>query len=158
MGRGDRTFRILKFRTMIVDADARKGEVAHLNKHAGGDERMFKAPNDPRVTRVGRFLRRYSLDELPQLVERLAGRDEPRRPAPADPRGAPPCRRVGAQDGSTSSPASRACGRCSARDDIPFGEMVELDYRYVTTWSLFEDLRLMLRTVPVVLRGAGGSL
>ena len=73
MGRGDRTFRMLKFRTMVVDADARKGEVAHLNKHAGGDERMFKAPNDPRVTRVGRVLRRYSLDELPQLVNVLQG-------------------------------------------------------------------------------------
>ena len=73
MGRGDSRFHILKFRTMVADADAHKHEVAHLNKHAGVDDRMFKAPNDPRMTRVGRFLRRYSLDELPQLVNVLRG-------------------------------------------------------------------------------------
>ena len=55
-------------------------------------------------------------------------------------------------------PGITGLGRCSARDDIPFGEMVGLDYRYVTTWSLFEDMRIMLRTFPVVLRGAGDSL
>ena len=73
MGCGDRTFRIFKFRTMSVDADARKHEVAHLNKHCanGGDPRMFKIPDDPRITRVGGFLRRYSLDELPQLFNDL---------------------------------------------------------------------------------------
>ena len=73
MGQGDSRFHILKFRTMVADADAHKGEIVHLNKHAGVDERMFKAPNDPRVTRVGRFLRRYSIDELPQLVNVLRG-------------------------------------------------------------------------------------
>ena len=73
MGRGGRTFTIFKFRTMTTDADARKAEVAHLNKHVGGDDRMFKIPDDPRVTRVGRVLRRYSLDELPQLVNVFRG-------------------------------------------------------------------------------------
>src|SRR5262249_2814572 len=75
MGKGNRKFPMLKFRTMVVDADERKSEVAHMNRHSrnGGDPRMFKIPNDPRVTRVGRVLRRYSLDELPQLWNVLRG-------------------------------------------------------------------------------------
>ena len=83
MGRNGRKFKIVKFRTMAVDADARKHEIAHLNKHRhpDGDPRMFKVHDDPRITRVGRFLRRTSIDELPQLWNVLVGRDEPRRPA-----------------------------------------------------------------------------
>src|SRR5205814_108624 len=75
MGAAEKTFRIYKFRTMVVDADERKHEVAHLNTHLrnGGDPRMFKIANDPRVTRVGHFLRRTSLDESPQLLNVLRG-------------------------------------------------------------------------------------
>jgi len=73
VGRADREFRILKFRTMGADADLHKDEITHLNKHLGSDDRMFKAANDPRVTRVGRFLRRRSLDEFPQLFNVLRG-------------------------------------------------------------------------------------
>jgi exopolysaccharide biosynthesis polyprenyl glycosylphosphotransferase len=157
MGQGNSRFRILKFRTMVADADAHKGEVVHLNKHAGSDERMFKAPNDPRVTRVGRLLRRYSIDELPQLVNVLVGDMSLVGPRPLIPE---EHRHV---DGwgrkrLDLKPGITGLWQVLGRDDIPFGEMVELDHRYVTTWSLFEDLRLLLRTVPVVLRGKTDSL
>ena len=151
MGKGDRPFRILKFRTMTADADSRKHEVAHLNKHSDGDDRMFKIPDDPRITRVGRFLRRYSLDELPQLFNVLKGDmslvgarplipDEHRH---VDGWGS---RRLDLKPGMTG------LWQVLGRDDIPFGEMVSLDYRYVTTWSVLGDVKLMLRTVPVMHR------
>jgi exopolysaccharide biosynthesis polyprenyl glycosylphosphotransferase len=156
MGRGDTPFEMLKFRTMVSDADSRKSEVAHLNKHAGRDERMFKVPNDPRVTRVGRILRRYSLDELPQLLNVLRGEMSLVGPRPlileehrhVEGWGV---RRLDLKPGLTG------LWQVLGRDGIPFGEMVGLDYRYVTSWSLFEDMRLLLRTVPIVVRGAGGS-
>jgi len=73
MGAGSRTFRIYKYRTMVEGADERKADLVHLNLHVGGDARMFKVADDPRVTGIGRFLRRYSLDELPQLLNVLRG-------------------------------------------------------------------------------------
>jgi exopolysaccharide biosynthesis polyprenyl glycosylphosphotransferase len=152
MGPGNSTFEMLKFRTMVEDADARKGEIVHLNKHAGGDDRMFKVPDDPRATRVGRVLRRFSLDELPQLVNVLRGEMSLVGPRPLIPEEHQHvdgwrCKRLDLKPGITG------LWQVLGADDIPFGEMVELDHRYVTTWSLFEDLRLLLRTVPAVLRG-----
>jgi exopolysaccharide biosynthesis polyprenyl glycosylphosphotransferase len=157
MGQGGSTFHILKFRTMVADADVHKGEVVHLNKHAGSDERMFKAPNDPRVTRVGRFLRCHSVDELPQLVNVLQGDMSLVGPRPLIPEehryvGGWGLRRLDLKPGITG------LWQVLGSDDIPFGEMVELDHRYVTTWSLFGDISLLLRTVPVVLRGTADSI
>jgi exopolysaccharide biosynthesis polyprenyl glycosylphosphotransferase len=153
MGRGGRVFRIVKFRTMSLDADARKQEVAHLNKHLrlGGDPRMFKVVDDPRVTRVGRVLRRYSLDELPQLWNVLKGEMSIVGPRPlileedewVDGWGR---KRLDLKPGITG------LWQVLGRDDIPFEEMVELDYRYVTAWSLLNDLKLIALTVPVLLR------
>jgi exopolysaccharide biosynthesis polyprenyl glycosylphosphotransferase len=150
MGARDRTFRIFKFRTMTADAEARKSEVAHLNKHAAeGDGRMFKIPHDPRVTRVGRVLRRLSLDELPQLFNVVRGEmslvgprplilDEHRHVADWA------RRRLDLRPGITG------LWQVLGRSDIPFDEMVRLDYVYVTSWSLWSDVRLMLLTLPAV--------
>lgn len=153
MGRKDRTFRIFKFRTMQVDADERKSAVSHLSKHAhaGGDPRMFKIPDDPRVTRVGRFLRRYSLDELPQLLNVLTGDMSLVGPRPL----------ILEEDSFVNDwarhrldlkPGVTGPWQVLGRDEIPFGEMVELDYAYVTNWSLAGDLKLILRTVPAITR------
>ena len=154
MGRREREFVIFKFRTMVQDAEARKHEVAHLNRHArgGGDPRMFKIPDDPRLTRVGRVLRRCSLDELPQLFNVLRGEMSLVGPRPLileEHRFVREwgLRRLDLQPGITG------LWQVLGRDAIPFEEMVRLDYFYVTTWSLWNDIRLLLRTFPMLAKG-----
>jgi exopolysaccharide biosynthesis polyprenyl glycosylphosphotransferase len=152
MGSRERTFRIFKFRTMAADADERKAEVAHLNIHTrnGGDPRMFKIPNDPRITRVGRLLRRFSLDELPQLLNVLKGEMSLVGPRPLildeD------CEISGewARKRLDLKPGITGLWQVLGRSAIPFEEMVRLDYLYVTSWSVFSDLKLVLRTFPTL--------
>jgi lipopolysaccharide/colanic/teichoic acid biosynthesis glycosyltransferase len=152
MGCGDRTFLILKFRTMDEDAEAQKSNLASLNKHNGGDARMFKIDRDPRVTRVGRFLRRFSIDELPQLWNVLRGEMSLVGPRPLilveDAHvGAWARRRLDLRPGMTG------LWQVLGRDEIGFEEMVRLDYVYVTSWSLGADIRLLFRTIPRVIVG-----
>ena len=112
---------------------------------------MFKVHDDPRITRVGRFLRRTSIDELPQLWNVLVGEMSLVGPRPlildehahVDGWG---LKRLELKPGITG------LWQVLGRDDIPFSEMVELDYRYVTGWSLWNDVKLMFRTIPVLLR------
>jgi exopolysaccharide biosynthesis polyprenyl glycosylphosphotransferase len=151
MGQQGRTFRIWKFRTMHIDAEERKAGLAHLNHHASGDPRMFKVPDDPRVTRVGRLLRRASLDELPQLLNVLAGQMSLVGPRPlildedqhVQDWGR---RRLDLRPGMTGPWQVRGSS------NIPFEEMVRLDYMYVTGWSLLLDFVLIFRTIPAVFR------
>jgi exopolysaccharide biosynthesis polyprenyl glycosylphosphotransferase len=154
MGKGEKKFLIFKFRTMVHDAEERKSDVAHLNKHArnGGDPRMFKIPGDPRVTRVGSFLRRYSIDELPQLLNVLRGEMSLVGPRPL----------ILGEDHHVGDwgrqrrdlkPGITGLWQVLGRDSIPFEEMVRLDYLYVTTWSLWGDLWLILRTFPILGKG-----
>jgi exopolysaccharide biosynthesis polyprenyl glycosylphosphotransferase len=156
MGAANETFRIFKFRSMAADAESRKSQVAHLNKHlnAGGDPRMFKISGDPRVTRVGRWLRRFSLDELPQLFNVLLADMSLVGPRPLI---LDEDRHV--QDWARRrldlKPGITGLWQVTGRDDIPFAEMTRLDYLYVTSWTLWRDLQLMLRTVPCLLRSSG---
>jgi lipopolysaccharide/colanic/teichoic acid biosynthesis glycosyltransferase len=157
MGARDRTFRIAKFRTMAPDADGRRAELAHLNEHAknGGNGLMFKAKDDPRVTRVGRVLRRTSVDELPQLWNVLRGDMSlvGPRPLPLE-----EDRHVGswARRRLDLRPGITGPWQVLGRSEIPFEEMVKLDYLYVTSWSLGSDLKLLAQTIPVLfhVRGA----
>jgi exopolysaccharide biosynthesis polyprenyl glycosylphosphotransferase len=151
MGAGGRTFRVFKFRTMVADAESRKHEVAHLNMHSAEDPRMFKIPDDPRVTRVGRFLRRWRIDELPQLLNVLFGQMSLVGPRPL----------ILDEDQHVSSWARRRLDlkpgitglwQVLGASDIPFEEMTKLDYLYITNWSLREDLRLILLTLPALTR------
>jgi lipopolysaccharide/colanic/teichoic acid biosynthesis glycosyltransferase len=152
IGTGGRPFRLLKFRTMVEDADERKEEFAHLNLHLARDPRMFKIANDPRVTRSGRYLRRYFLDELPQLVNVLRGEMSLIGPRPLIPQEA---RFVGAWGNRRLDlkPGMTGLWQVLGRSAMPFDEMVKLDYLYVTTWSLGNDLKLLVRTLPLVARG-----
>jgi exopolysaccharide biosynthesis polyprenyl glycosylphosphotransferase len=151
MGRGEQTFEILKFRTMATDADQRKDEFASLNKHVNGDPRMFKIQDDPRVTRSGQVLRRFSIDELPQLWNVVRGEMSLVGPRPlileedlhvVDWR----------RQRLSLKPGITGLWQVLGRDDIPFEEMVRLDYVYVTTWSLLNDTKLILRTIPALYR------
>jgi exopolysaccharide biosynthesis polyprenyl glycosylphosphotransferase len=152
-GRAERCFEIYKFRTMCVDAEERKDELAHLNMHLapGGDARMFKIPDDPRITRVGNFLRRTRLDELPQLLNVVKGEMSLVGPRPI----------ILDEDQYVNGwarrrldlrPGMTGLWQVLGASDIPFDEMTKLDYRYVTNWSLAEDLRLIMLTIPSILR------
>jgi exopolysaccharide biosynthesis polyprenyl glycosylphosphotransferase len=149
IGESGRPFRIWKFRTMTADADARKEEVSALNKHLGRDPRMFKIPSDPRATRAGRTLRRLSLDELPQLFNVLSGQMSLVGPRPLIP---DEHRHVTdwARTRLRLRPGITGLWQVLGRSEIPFEEMVRLDYLYVTTWSLWSDVRILARTAAVL--------
>jgi exopolysaccharide biosynthesis polyprenyl glycosylphosphotransferase len=151
MGAGERPFRVFKFRTMVDDAETLKSEVAHLNMHVNGDSRMFKVPNDPRVTRVGAFLRRSRIDELPQLFNVISGEMSLVGPRPLildeDQYVVRWARRR-----LKLKPGMTGLWQVLGASDIPFDEMTKLDYLYVTNWSLREDLKLILLTLPALAR------
>jgi exopolysaccharide biosynthesis polyprenyl glycosylphosphotransferase len=153
VGTKNRTFDIIKFRTMVPDAEDQKASLAHLNKHAiaGVDARMFKIENDPRVTAIGRWLRRTSIDELPQLVNVVRGDMSLVGPRPLI---LDEDRHVDlwARNRLRLQPGLTGLWQVLGRDDIPFSEMVQLDYLYVTTWSLRADVKLLLQTLPALLR------
>ena len=152
-GRAGSTFEIVKFRTMDTGAEARRSEVLHLNEVDGP---LFKVKaGDPRVTRVGGFLRRTSLDELPQLWNVVRGDMSLVGPRPfviyeADQITGWAARRLDMTPGITG------LWQVLGRNDMPFEEMVKLDYLYVTNWSLWWDMKILCQTIPVVLgrRGA----
>jgi exopolysaccharide biosynthesis polyprenyl glycosylphosphotransferase len=151
VGRGGEEFTIYKFRTMRADAEQRLAELRHLNEHDGV---LFKMRGDPRITRVGRHLRRFSLDELPQLVNVLAGRMSlvgPRPPLPAEVAVYPQDmrRRLVVKPGLTG------LWQVSGRAALSWEEAVRLDLRYVENWSLSLDLVILLRTLTAVLRASG---
>ncbi len=152
-GKDEQAFEIIKLRTMAADAEERKHELAHLNMHLapGGDPRMFKVPNDPRITRLGGFLRRSRLDELPQLFNVLKGEMSLVGPRPIileeDRHVAGWARRR-----LDCKPGMTGLWQVLGASDIPFEEMTKLDYLYVTNWSLAEDLRLIMLTIPSLFR------
>jgi lipopolysaccharide/colanic/teichoic acid biosynthesis glycosyltransferase len=151
VGRGGRTFTCYKFRTMCVGADALQDQ---LRKHSVQDGPAFKIPLDPRVTRIGRFLRKFSLDELPQLLNVLLGDMSlvgPRPPIPTEVHRYTwwQRRRVSVKPGLT------CVWQVWGRNRVTFKRWVEMDLFYIDNWSLWLDLKLMAHTFAVVLRGTG---
>jgi len=152
-GLGGRLFRMIKFRTMRVGADAEKAELAHLNRT--GDIRLFKIPDDPRITRLGRFLRQWSLDELPQLFNVLVGEMSLIGPRPFFESDFAEYedhhfRRLDAKPGITG--LWQVSGRSETLD---FEDVIYLDRQYIEQWSFWLDVSILLRTVPAVLRRTG---
>ncbi|MFE9023231.1 sugar transferase [Streptomyces sp. NPDC007808] len=151
VGRDNRHFPMWKFRTMVVDADRMKTELAPANEHDGP---MFKLRQDPRVTSVGRFLRRHSLDELPQLVNVLLGHMSLVGPRPPLPEEVARYDRVEMRRLSVK-PGLTGLWQVSGRSDLSWHETVSLDLRYVDNWSWTWDMAVMARTVRAVLDGRG---
>jgi exopolysaccharide biosynthesis polyprenyl glycosylphosphotransferase len=152
IGQGGRRFQLLKLRTMVTDAEARREELLTESKDPG----WLHLEHDPRITRVGRLLRLASLDELPQLWNVLAGHMSLVGPRPL----------IAEEDSMVDewargrldlTPGITGLWQVLGRTSIPFEEMVKLDYLYVTNWSLWGDIRLMIRTLPVVLQRDGAN-
>ncbi len=153
VGLHGKQFHMLKFRSMVVDAEQLKARLAEQNEMSGP---AFKMKNDPRVTWIGRFIRKYSIDELPQLINVLRGEMTIVGPRPPVPKEVAQYkswqrRRLSVRPGLT------CVWQVSGRNQISFEEWMYLDMQYIDTWSLARDLRLIARTVPVVLTGKGAS-
>ena len=150
IGRDGAPFEIFKFRTMVPDAEARKQELVHLNETEG----LFKIAADPRITRVGRVLRRSSLDELPQLLNVWSGEMSLVGPRPL----------VVDEDAQVQgldrarlqlTPGMTGPWQVLGSTRVPMREMVVIDYLYAANWSLWSDMKILLRTIPHMLSGRG---
>jgi len=153
IGRNHRHFRMIKFRSMGVDAEERKKDMMHLNE---ADGPVFKIKNDPRVTQLGAYLRKYSLDELPQLFNVWLGQMSLVGPRPLMPHEVEKFewferRRLSVKPGMTGP--WQVSGRC----DIPFKEWVEMDLAYIDSWSFWQDFRILLKTFNAVFSGRGAT-
>ena len=151
IGRGRSRFICYKFRTMTLQADAEKSSLRSLNQRQGA---FFKIVNDPRVTRTGRFLRRYSFDELPQLWNVLRGEMSLVGPRPHPP---DDVEAYGVEDMQRLDfvPGITGLWQVTARQDPSFDRSVALDVEYIRRWSLLLDFRILCRTVAAVLQGSG---
>jgi exopolysaccharide biosynthesis polyprenyl glycosylphosphotransferase len=149
-----RRFRMLKFRTMVQDADRRQAEFEHLNQASGP---IFKIPNDPRITRVGRVLRRSSLDELPQILHVLTGEMSLVGPRPMSLRDVDLFDQGIQRKRFSVKPGLTCLWQISGRSELPFSRWLELDLDYIEHWSLSLDLKILVRTLPAVLSGKGAT-
>jgi len=151
IGKKGRVFKCKKFRTMVRDAEKRRADVMHMNERDGV---LFKISNDPRITTVGRFLRKYSLDELPQFFNVLRGDMSivgPRPPLASE-----------VQEYKLShlrrldvTPGITGLWQVQARQDPSFDSYISLDVTYIDNWSIWLDLKIIMRTVIVVFAGTG---
>jgi exopolysaccharide biosynthesis polyprenyl glycosylphosphotransferase len=151
IGRKGRTFNCYKFRTMVANADKLREQLSHMNER---DSVLFKIANDPRITRVGRWLRKYSLDELPQFYNVLRGDMSLVGPRP------PIAHEVEQYDLShlrrlNVLPGITGLWQVEARQDPSFDSYISLDTAYVENWSLWLDMKILARTVGVVVAGTG---
>lgn len=151
VGKDNRRFRFVKFRSMYVDADARLQELLKENEKEGP---IFKMNNDPRITPLGRFLRKYSIDEMPQLVHVLFGQMSLVGPRPPLPREVEQYDDY-AMHRLSVKPGLTCYWQISGRSNLSFMEWMDLDHRYIREMSLWTDLKILFSTPLCVIRGKG---
>lgn len=152
VGRDGKNFNFYKFRSMYVDAEARKAALAAQNESADGV--LFKMKNDPRITPIGHFIRKFSIDELPQLWNVLKGDMSlvgPRPPLPAEVQ----LYSLEERKRLNVIPGLTCLWQISGRSDIPFKEQVRLDKEYIRTHGILNDLMILLKTIPAIISGKG---
>jgi exopolysaccharide biosynthesis polyprenyl glycosylphosphotransferase len=152
-GLNGRFFTLYKFRTMVEDAEERRGDLLHLNEMNGP---VFKLRSDPRVTWFGRFLRRYSLDELPQLWNVLRGDMSLVGPRPPIPEEVARYQRWQRRR-LAMKPGLTCLWQVSGRNELDFDQWMQLDLEYIDSWSPMLDFKILLKTIPAVLSGRGAS-
>lgn len=153
-GLGKRIFRIYKFRTMVEDAEAAQSSLEHLNQNSGP---VFKIFNDPRITPVGAFLRKTSIDELPQLINVLKGEMSLVGPRPLNLRDVSRFSEAWLMRRFSVKPGLTCLWQISGRSNVDFDRWIALDLEYIDHWSLQLDLRILALTLPVVIKGTGAA-
>ena len=154
VGLNKRRFRLYKFRTMVGDAEERQQEIEHLNEASGA---VFKIKNDPRLTPVGKFLRKTSIDELPQLFNVLKGDMSLVGPRPLPVRDYQRFDRDWQRRRFSVRPGITCLWQINGRSSTPFEKWMELDMEYIDHWSLGLDLKILAKTIPAVLKGSGAA-
>jgi lipopolysaccharide/colanic/teichoic acid biosynthesis glycosyltransferase len=154
VGLNKRRFPIYKFRTMVANAEEKIRELEHLNKVSGP---VFKIDNDPRITPIGKLLRKTSVDELPQLLNVLKGDMSIVGPRPLPVRDYEGFNEDWHRRRFSVRPGITCLWQIAGRSSIPFEKWMELDMQYIDKWSLWLDLRIVLRTIPAVIRGTGAA-
>ncbi|MCA9264281.1 MAG: sugar transferase [Planctomycetales bacterium] len=152
VGRGGRLFKCLKFRTMVHNAEAIQHTILELNHHR--DPRTFKVKRDPRITRVGHYLRRLSIDEFPQLWNVIRGDMSLVGPRPPLPQEVSQYTELDIQRLEVK-PGLTCLWQISGRGDLPFDKQILLDIEYIENRGVWYDMRLILRTIPVILTSKG---
>ncbi|MBZ5679778.1 MAG: sugar transferase [Acidobacteriia bacterium] len=154
LGLNKRRFKIYKLRTMVPDAEKKMKEVEHLNEVSGP---VFKIKNDPRITGVGKFLRKTSIDELPQLLNVLTGDMSLVGPRPLPVRDYEGFSEDWQRRRFSVRPGITCIWQVGGRSSISFEKWMELDLQYIDKWSLWLDFQILLRTIPAVLKGSGAA-
>ena len=152
VGYNKRRFKVYKFRTMIKDAENKQSEFEHLNEMSGP---VFKIKDDPRVTRVGRFLRKTSIDELPQLLNVFKGDMSLVGPRPLPVRDFECFEKEWQKRRFSIRPGLTCLWQINGRNEVPFERWIEMDMEYIDNFSFMLDLKILIKTIPAVLRGMG---